>query len=219
MSGTLTGSDTGLFGRRELTSEDVQALVFQSIDLISVAQDELDLPICPTIEVTRKRLMQGEFKTTFFPKKSESDYHSDYGYFDPPSTITLDSYLPFFDWPMNIPDVANSMTQYITTHEVIHADDYTRDDPIYHATKEHIIRDHEDKLVKGMQIIKVGQDNDWNSLQNDFFPPSLLTTIEVERNTRYVFDSIILRAGSYCIIDALMEIKNISEKNANTYTV
>ena len=59
----------------------------------------------------------------------------------------------------------------------------------------------------------------WNSLQNDFFPPSLLTTIEVERNTRYVFDSIILRAGSYCIIDALMEIKNISEKNANTYTV
>ena len=259
MSVLLTRSDTSLIQRKALTSEDVQALVFQSIELISVAQDELDLPICPTIETTRKRLMQGVFKTTFLPKNSDSDYHSDYGYFDPPSTITLDSYLPFFDWPMNIPDAAHSMTHYITTHEVIHADDYTRGDHIYNATKEHIIRDHEDKLEKGMHIIEVDQDNDcihspedlasmwakqfvdllthyrayvvmrhhcfprldlvWDSMQDDFFPPSLLTTIEVERDTRYIFDSIIRRAGSYCIIDALMEAKNISAKYANRYTV
>jgi hypothetical protein len=259
MSEFLKRLDIGLIGRRVLTSEDVQALVFQSIELISIAQDELYLPICPSIKATRKRLKHGIFKTTFLPKKSDSDYRSDYGFFDPPSTISLDSYLPFFDWPMNIPDAAQSMTHYITTHEVIHADDYTRGDHIFHATKEHIIRDHEDKLEKGMQIINVDENNDcirsyedlaslwakqfvdllthyrayvvmrhhcfprldliWDSMQDDIFPPSLLTTIEIERDTRYIFDTMILRAGSYCIIDALMETKNISAKNANVYTV
>ena len=33
----------------------------------------------------------------------------------------------------------------------------------------------------------------WNLMQNDFFPPSILTRIERDKNTRYIFDEIISR--------------------------
>jgi len=59
----------------------------------------------------------------------------------------------------------------------------------------------------------------WRQMQNDFFPPSILTAIEQEKNTQYIFDNIIDRAGEYCLIDALMENQSIGEKNACKYTV
>lgn len=248
-----------MIGRRILTSEDVRELVFQSIELIAYAQEELDLPICPSILETHERLKRGVFKASLPPKKIAGHYHMAYGSFDPPSTIILDGYLPFCDWPMDIPKVADSMTQYTSTHEVIHADDHTRGDHILHATKEHIFEEHQDKLEKGMQVIETRQETDcicsyedlaslwamnyvdvlthyrtyvvlrhhdlprlemiWDLMQDELFPPGLLTRIEAERDTRYIFDSIICRPGSYCLIDALMESNSISAKNATTYTV
>jgi hypothetical protein len=59
----------------------------------------------------------------------------------------------------------------------------------------------------------------WNLMQNDFFPPSILTRIERYKNTKYIFDEIISRVGDYCIIDALNESESIGEKIANKYTV
>lgn len=242
-----------------LTSEDVRKLVFQSIELIAYAQEELDLPICPSILETRERLKRGVFKASLPPNKKAGNYHMAYGSFDPPSTIILDGYLPFCDWPMDIPKVANSMTHYTATHEVIHADDHTGGDHLLHATKEHIFEEHRDKLERGMQVIEFSQETDcicsyedlaslwamnyvdvlthyrtyvvlrhhglprldmvWDLMQEELFPPGLLTRIEAERDTRYIFDSIICRPGSYCLIDALMESSSISAKNATTYTV
>lgn len=242
-----------------LTSEDVRDLVFQSIELIAEAQEELDLPICPSILETRERLRSGVFTASLSPKNEDGDFNMTYGSFDPPTTIILDGYLPFCDWPMDIPKVADSMTHFTATHEVIHADDHTGGDHILLATKEHIFEDHRDKLEKGMQVIEARQETDcicsyedlaslwamnyvdilthyrtyvvlrhhdlprldmiWDFMQGDFFPPGLLTRIEAERDTRYIFDSIICRPGSYCLIDALMESNSISAKNATTYTV
>lgn len=59
----------------------------------------------------------------------------------------------------------------------------------------------------------------WEQMQNDFFPPSMLTTIEHETNINYIFDKIIGRAGEYCLIDTLMEHQNIGNKNIYKYTV
>ena len=59
----------------------------------------------------------------------------------------------------------------------------------------------------------------WNFMQNDTFPPSLLTRIEREKGTRYIFETIIERVGEYCLIDVLMETINIGEKSAEAYTV
>jgi hypothetical protein len=59
----------------------------------------------------------------------------------------------------------------------------------------------------------------WACMQDGFFPPSLLTHIEGARNTEYIFDVVIGRAGEYCLIDALMESASIGERNACSYTV
>jgi hypothetical protein len=56
-------------------------------------------------------------------------------------------------------------------------------------------------------------------MQNDLFPPSLLTKIERKKGTRYIFETIIDRIGKYYLIDALMETINIGEKSADIYTV
>jgi len=59
----------------------------------------------------------------------------------------------------------------------------------------------------------------WRQMQNDFFPPSMITKIEQEKNTQYIFDEIIGKAGEYCLIDALMENHSIGEKNACKYAI
>lgn len=143
-----------MIGRRELTSEDVKKLVFDSISLIIETQKELDLPICPNIHETRERLKGGRFRARRLRQRRAFPYQMAYGSFDPPSTITLDSKLPFCDRPLDVPELPYTMSYYTATHEVVHADDYTGGDAIYSATRDHILVDHWDKLERGMEIIK-----------------------------------------------------------------
>jgi len=56
-------------------------------------------------------------------------------------------------------------------------------------------------------------------MQNDFFPPNLLTRIEREKDTRYIFEGIIEQMGEYCLIDALMESSSIGKRAVCRYTV
>lgn len=248
-----------MLGRRELTSEDVRVLVFESIRLIDEAQEKLELPICPNIEGTRERLRRGRFRAVPLPKKRGGSYHMAYGSFEPPATITLDSGLPFCDRPLDIPEIPYTMARYTAAHEVIHADDHVGGELMFTATREHILGDHGDKLFRGMEIIECEGGCDlirsrddlagfwamqyvdmithyrayvalrrhrfpwldmiWEVLYDGFFPPNMLTRIEGEKGTRYVFDAIIGNAGEYCLIDALMESESIGEKNACRYTV
>lgn len=59
----------------------------------------------------------------------------------------------------------------------------------------------------------------WDLMQSDLFAPSLLTKIEREKGTRYIFEAIIDRVGEYCLIDALAETMSIGERSADAYTV
>lgn len=246
-------------GRRELTPDDVRRLAFEAFELIDDAQKELNLPICPQIDETRRRMRGGVFRAIPLSRKRGAHYAMEYGSFDPPSTIVLDSRLPFCDRPLDISQLPSSMAQYSATHEVIHADDYTGGDTLLVKTMEHILRSHRDKLEKGMSIIEQQGgceciksyedlarlwamqyvdmathyrayvvlrfkklpklDFIWSHLQSDFFPPTLLTRIEQERGAENVFDTITCRAGEYCLIDALRDSQNISEKDASKYTV
>jgi len=253
-------------GRRALTSEDVRKLVFLAIEMIADVQRETNLPICPRIEETQERLWKGDFRTEILNLERYTidydrnrPYKMDYGAFEPPSTIILDSELPFCDKPLSIPQLPETLAIYSATHEVIHADDFTGGDTIQVKTRKHILSDHMDKLEKGMWIIEQGDDTGcigsrmelaelwasqyvdmathyrayfvlrqrqlprldliWSGLRNDFFPPNLLTCIERQRGTSYIFDTIIKRAGSYCLIDALREFEGIGERSACSYTV
>jgi len=142
-----------VIGRRELTSKDVRKLVFRAIELIADAQRELDLPICPHIGETREKLREGEFRAEPLPRNRSGPYTAEYGVFQPPSTIVLDSRLPFCDRPLRIPQFPASLACYCATHEVIHADDHTGGDRLLVETRRHILEDHVDKLEKGMQFI------------------------------------------------------------------
>ena len=246
-------------GRKELTSTDVKTLVLDSVTLIHDAQRELRLSICPNLKATGKRLKQGRFIAQHLHHEKPGAYHMMFGAFDPPDTITLDSNLPFCDWPLDIPDIPNTMAHYTAIHEVIHADDHIGGDKTYLATHEHILRDHMDQLKTGMRIIKENANDDcitspydlaclwalqyvdilthyrsyvvlrhhrfprldmvWNRMQNELFPPSLMTTIERARSMRYIFKKMIERAGEYCLIDALKENQNIGERMVIKYTV
>ena len=182
----------------------------------------------------------------------------DFGAFEPPATIIMDSRIPFCDRPLNIPEVPHTLLRYTATHEVIHVDDHLGGDALYNGTKEHILCDHGDKLEKGMEFIEregpcdqIGDQSDlaslwavqyvdmvthyrayvtlrarsfprldliWNMMQDMLFPPGMLTEIEREKGTRYVFESI-RHVGEYCLIDALMESSSIGNKAACKYAV
>jgi len=143
-----------LLGRRGLTSDDVRELVFEAIGLIEDAQRELDLPICPHIEETSESLRDGEFRAEPLPRNRSGPYAMDYGAFEPPSTIILDSGLPSCDCPLSIPGLPDTLARYCATHEVIHADDHTGGDRLLVETRRHILKDHGDKLERGMMIIE-----------------------------------------------------------------
>ncbi|MFQ6053060.1 MAG: hypothetical protein ACE5OO_02365 [Candidatus Bathyarchaeia archaeon] len=247
-----------MIGRKELTSEDVRKLVFKAIELIADAQRELELPICPHLPETRGRLRRGRFRAEPLRRRSGRPYAMEYGCFEPPATIVLDSNLPFCDRPFSIPQLPLSLAAYSATHEVIHADDHTGGDRMLVETRRHILNDHQDKLERGMEIIEQGGggcirsyeelaalwamqyvdmathyrayvvlrhrrfpklDLIWAGLRNDFFPPHLLSHIERQKGTGYVFDIITRRAGEYCLIDAFRESESIGEKNTLIYTV
>ncbi len=143
-----------MIGRRELTSSDVRKLVFEAIGMVADAQRELDLPICPHLEETHERLLGGEFRAEPLPRTRTGPYAMDYGAFVPPSTIILESRLPFCDRPLSIPQLPRTLARYCATHELIHADDNTGGDRLFSETRRHILKDHRDKLESGMEIIE-----------------------------------------------------------------
>ncbi len=248
-----------MIGRRELTPKDVRKLVFESIRLIDEAQRDLRLSICPKLEETRERLRFGRFRVSPLPQERGGSYHTAYGSFDPPATITLDSGLPFCDRPFYIPEIPNTLAHYTASHEVIHADDHYGGDRLFLATREHILREHRDKLLRGIEIVEREGGCDlirchddlacfwamqyvdmvthyrayvtlrhhrfprlemiWECLNDGFFPPNMLTKIEVEKGARYIFNVTMGSAGEYCLVDALMESEGIKSKNSCRYTV
>jgi hypothetical protein len=62
-------------------------------------------------------------------------------------------------------------------------------------------------------------DRIWTQLDKDYFPPNLLTCIEIEKGTDYVFSLFTELIGDYCLIEALEEYKAIKEKNVCSYTI
>jgi hypothetical protein len=143
-----------LTGRRELTSDDVQRLVLEAIEFATDAQRKLALPICPNMDETRERLSNGgRFLARPLKKRRRGAYAMEYGAFEPPSTIILDSDLPFSDRPLDIPELPRSLERYSAMHEVVHADDYSGGDALYMKTRRHILDSHMDKLESGMRVI------------------------------------------------------------------
>ena len=62
-------------------------------------------------------------------------------------------------------------------------------------------------------------DQIWSQLDKDYFPPNLLTCIEIEKGTKHVFHLFTDMLGEYCLIEALDDYKSIKEKNVDSYTV
>ncbi len=245
--------------RRDLTDSDVQRIVRDSLEMISEAQSQLDLPVAPNISQTKSILSRGSFKALTMNSRRVNRNSMEYGSFMPPATIILDKRLPKSDHPMDMPDFVETLTMYTAVHEVFHADDHVGGNKLLMATREHILDRHEDKLEKSMSIImeeggspaikdygdlaslwavqytemvthyksyvvmrqmkRPKLDRLWSRLRNDYFPPNLLTCIELSRGTDYVFSLFTERLGEYCLIEALKEYNALKEKDAGSYTV
>jgi len=139
--------------RKELTDGDVRQLVKDSLNLISRTQRQLNLPIMPNYPTTIKRLQQGNFKAMYINNPRGKNYSMDFGSFQPPANIFLDKRLPSSDHPLYMPDFAETLTKYSAIHEIIHADDHVGGDKLLLATCNHILKTHEDKLDRSLQII------------------------------------------------------------------
>jgi hypothetical protein len=146
--------------RRQLNHEDVQRLVMGSMELIREAQVHLDLPISPNIEKTREWLINGEFYADSLINIRGRQYGMDFGCFNPPNTITLDRNLPFSDQPLDLPNLASTLTLYTAVHEVLHADDWAGGDRLQKVTKTHMLKEHWDKLEKALDFIRSGEGTD-----------------------------------------------------------
>jgi hypothetical protein len=245
--------------RRRLTHEDVRRLVKGSVELIREAQLELNIPLGPHIIETGERLSEGDCLADSLEVIRGCQYGMDFGCFAPPSTIILDRDLAFSDKPMDIPELASTLSLYTAVHEVLHADDWVGGDKLQRLTRDHMLREHKDKLVKAFDFIKDKDGTDciktvnelanlnathyvdmvthfksfvvlrytkapklemiWDKLSINFFPPNLLTMIETEKGTEYVFSLFTEKAGSYCLIDAFEEYESIGKRSAQTYTV
>lgn len=62
-------------------------------------------------------------------------------------------------------------------------------------------------------------DQIWSRLRNDYFPPNLLTNIEVTKGSDYVFTLFTEKMGEYCLIEALDEYNVLKEKVTASYMV
>lgn len=245
--------------RRDLTDSDVHRIVQDSLDMISEAQSQLNLPVAPNISRTRSMLRRGSFKALTLNSRRGNRNSMEHGSFLPPATIILDKRLPRSDHPMDMPDFVETLTMYSAIHEVFHADDHMGGNKLLVATRSHILERHEDKLEKSMSIIteeggspaikgygdlaslwavqytemvthyksyvvmrhmkRPKLDRLWSRLRNDYFPPNLLTCIEVRKGTEYVFSLFTEKLGEYCLIEALNEYNALKEKDAGSYTV
>jgi hypothetical protein len=142
-----------LLERRQLAHDDVRKLVMGSIELVREAQLQLKLPLMLNINETHERLSDGEFYAEGLTAIRGYQYGMDFGCFIPPSTIMLDKNLPFSDRPMDIPDLASTLSLYTAVHEVIHADDWIGGDQLQEATRNHMLSEHIDKLEKALEFI------------------------------------------------------------------
>jgi len=140
--------------RNRLNDSDVENLVFNAIELIDEVQIELGLPISPHIMATWERLRHGVFKAVPIKKQSNDSLSMDFGSFIPPDTIILDYDLPSSDNPLHMPELAETLTIYSAVHEVIHAGDHTVGNILFLETCDHILKEHRDKLRKGMKVIR-----------------------------------------------------------------
>jgi hypothetical protein len=213
----------------------------------------------PNIHSTRLRLKRGIFKADYINNPKGQNYSMDYGSFQPPSTIFLDKHLPFSDYPLDLPDFAETLTMYSAVHELIHADDHTGGDQLLLETRKHILKVHEDKLEKSLHIIESDGGSEyitnyddlsslwaiqyvdmvthyrayvvlrhmqyphlnqiWSRLSTDYFPPSLLTCIEVTKGSSFVFSLFTEKIGEYCLIEALDDFNCMKEREAQSYMV
>jgi hypothetical protein len=146
--------------RRQLTHEDVRRLVVGSMELINEAQLQLNLPLCPNIVKTKELLLCGEFYADSLINIRGRQYGMDFGCFQPPNMIMLDKNLPFSDRPLDIPDLASTLTLYTAVHEVLHTDDWVGGDKLQRATKDHMLREHVDKLGKALEFIRNDEGTD-----------------------------------------------------------
>ncbi len=62
-------------------------------------------------------------------------------------------------------------------------------------------------------------DQIWSRLRDDYFPPNLLTNIEVTKGVDYVFSLFTEKIGDYCLIEALDEYQKLKEKQSASYMV
>jgi len=60
-------------------------------------------------------------------------------------------------------------------------------------------------------------DQIWSRLRDDYFPPNLLTCIEVNKGLDYVFSLFTKRMGEYCLIEALQEYNEMKERESQSY--
>ena len=139
-----------------LTSDDVKNLVVQGVKLIKEVRETVAPGLCPSIERTEELLAQGCFKTEkiSLERRLNSFYPLNYSYFEPPSTITLDSRGPFWDKHLDMPDLTKTATSYCAAHELIHADDYLNGIRIAEETASHIETEHRDKLEASIKLLK-----------------------------------------------------------------
>ncbi|MBM3292092.1 hypothetical protein FJY84_05390 [Candidatus Bathyarchaeota archaeon] len=146
--------------RRQLSDNDVRRIILGSVELVIEAQKNLRLNISPNILETKKNLFYGNLLAETPLNTSECAYGMDYGCFTPPSTIKLEGRLPFSDHPMDLPDLASTLTLYSAVHEVVHADDFIGGDKLFFKTKKHMLNDHYDKLQSALNFIhKQGENN------------------------------------------------------------
>ena len=146
--------------RRQLTHEDVQRLVVGSLELINESQLQLGLPLCPNLDKTKESLLNGEYYAESLLNIRGRQYGMDFGCFHPPNIIMLDKNLPFSDRPLDLPDLASTLTLYTAVHEVLHADDWMGGDVLQMATKDHMLCEHPDKLEKALEFIRSGEGTD-----------------------------------------------------------
>ncbi len=72
-------------------------------------------------------------------------------------------------------------------------------------------------VLRHMRFPKL--DQIWSRLRNDYFPPNLLTNIEVTKGASYVFTLFTEKMGEYCLIEALDEYNALKEKVTASYMV
>ena len=73
------------------------------------------------------------------------------------------------------------------------------------------------EVLRHMRFPKL--DQIWSRLRNDYFPPNLLTNIEVTKGASYVFSLFTEKMGEYCLIEALDKYNSLKEKVTASYMV